>query len=66
MWIYLFQYNGEVFDISKNLKALVETQCNRRIKVLRAGGGGEYISKDFKSFYDDKGIQPEVASPNTP
>lgn len=44
IWIYSIQSNNEVFDIFKKLKVLVEKTSCRRIKVLRNGGGDEYVS----------------------
>jgi hypothetical protein len=34
-WIYFLRKKSEVFDIFKELKALVENQTEKQIKVLR-------------------------------
>lgn len=39
-----------VFEIFKIFKMLVENHSEKRIKVLRRGGGGEYMSKMFEKF----------------
>lgn len=47
-------------------KSLVENQSTKRIKVIRTDGGGEYTSKAFESFCDDKGMQHEGITSYTP
>ena len=34
-----------------------------KIKVLRADGGGEYVSATFKNFVKQKGIRHEISAP---
>ena len=31
-------------------KSMAETQFSSKLKTLRSDGGGEYISKEFKSY----------------
>ncbi|GAU48263.1 hypothetical protein TSUD_405090 [Trifolium subterraneum] len=66
MWIYLIQTKDEAFVVFKKFKALVENQSNRRIKILRTDGGGEYTSKNFESFCVENDIEHEVITPYTP
>ena len=40
-WIYLLKRKGEVLDVFKKFKNMVERQCGQKIKKLRSDGGGE-------------------------
>ena len=44
----------------KRFVAEVETQLERRVKILRTDRGHEYLSDMFKEFYEEKGIQREL------
>ncbi|RDY09651.1 hypothetical protein CR513_05943, partial [Mucuna pruriens] len=44
-------------------KCLVEKQNGKVIKVLRTDGGGEYVSNEFKEFYESEGLIHEVTPP---
>ena len=45
---------------------LVENQSEKRIKVLRTDGGGEYTSKMFEKFSVEHDIDHEVTAPYNP
>lgn len=66
MWVYLVKTKDEVLDVFKKFKVMVEKQCGRQIKVLRTDGGGEYNSRDFQQFCDQRGLLHEVTAPYTP
>ena len=59
LWIYVIRRKDEVFKIFKRFKILVENQSEKRIKVLRTDGGGEYTSKMFEKFYVEHGVDHE-------
>jgi transposase InsO family protein len=50
VWVYLLKSKGECLEKFKELKALVETQSEHKIKVFPSDNGREYISKEFKRF----------------
>ena len=56
----------EVFKIFKIIKMIVENQSEKKIQVLRTGGGGEYTSKMFDEFYVEHGIDHNLIAPYTP
>lgn len=66
VWVYLLKRKSEVFETFKRFKALVEKQSERKIKMLRSDGGGEYVSDDFREFCEAEGIVHEVTPPYTP
>src|ERR1043165_8044838 len=66
LWIYVIQRKDEVFEIFKRFKILVENQSEKRIKVLRIDGGGEYTSKMFEKLCVEHSVGHEVTAPYTP
>ena len=42
MWIYFVKYISETFECFKNVKALVESEKDSKIKCLRTDRGGEF------------------------
>src|ERR1051325_276383 len=45
---------------------MVKRQSGRKLKVMRTGGGGEYVSKYFDKLCEKEGIVHEVVPPYTP
>ncbi|CAJ2667154.1 unnamed protein product [Trifolium pratense] len=66
MWIHLMKSKDEVLQNFKSFKLLVEKQSEKKIKILRSDGGGEYTSNEFKTFCSENGIQHEIIAPYTP
>lgn len=56
----------EVFEIFKRFKMLVENHSEKKIKVQRTYGGGEYTSKMCEEFHAEHSIDHGVTSPYTP
>ena len=44
----------------------METQLNVKIKCLRSDNGGEYNSKEFRSYCQSKGIGRQFTIPYSP
>lgn len=65
-WIYFLKSKDEVFGSFQELKALVENQTGRHIRVLRTDNGGEFTSNDFNNFCRDTGIKMELIVPYNP
>jgi len=59
----LVKRKHEVLEAFRRFKCLVEKQSGKVIKVLRIDGGGEYMSNDFKHFYESKWLIHEVTPP---
>ena len=57
---------GEVFSVFEKFCARVERQADSRLKILRTDGGGEYKSREFSKFCEEKGIVHEVTALYTP
>jgi transposase InsO family protein len=45
---------------------MVENKLNTKIKALRTDRGREYLSEQFKTFYDENGIARQLTILYTP
>ena len=66
VWIYFLKNKSETFLKFKERKILVETQVGRKVKKLRTNNGLEFLSNDFNSFYQKKGIATHTTVRYTP
>ena len=53
-YVYLLSHRYEALDVFKHFVADVETQLERRIKILRTDRGREYLSDMFKEFCEER------------
>ena len=44
----------------------VEKEIDESQKYLRSDRGGKFISKEFNTFYNEKGIKRQMSAPRTP
>ena len=67
-WIYFLKSkeSDEVLDRFQEIRALVENQSRKRIKVLWSDNGGEYTSGGFVEFSSEAGIKREFTVPYKP
>jgi hypothetical protein len=59
----------EKSEVERHLKAFIaraELETGLTVKVLRSDGGGEYTSTRLATYLEDKGIQHELTTPDTP
>jgi len=47
-------------------KALVEKVTSRKVKALKSGNGGEYVSNELKNLCASEGIRRELIAPHNP
>lgn len=66
VWVYLLKTKGQTFEYFRQFKVWIEKQTEKKIKQLRADGGGEYISDEFQNFLKKEGIQWDPRAPYTP
>jgi transposase InsO family protein len=62
----MINQKSEVLEKFKDYVNLVENQTGSKVKGLRSDNGGEYMSKDFDQFCNDRGIQREPTIPYSP
>eukprot|EP00268_Persea_americana_P059265 TRINITY_DN7252_c0_g2_i3.p1 TRINITY_DN7252_c0_g2~~TRINITY_DN7252_c0_g2_i3.p1 ORF type:complete len:904 (-),score=94.40 TRINITY_DN7252_c0_g2_i3:300-3011(-) len=65
-WIYFLHAKSDVFSVFKVFLSYVENQFSTTIKILRSDSGGEYVSKEFQTFLQSKGIISQRSCPYTP
>ena len=63
--VYLISHKSDALDCFKRYTNLVENQLNVKIKTLRTDRGREYLSDQFKSICDEKGIARQLTIPYT-
>ncbi|KAL4366630.1 hypothetical protein GQ457_05G026360 [Hibiscus cannabinus] len=60
------QEKSKAFGAFTNFKALVENEAEKPIQALRIDRGGEYCSKEFSAFCENRGIRKELTAAYTP
>lgn len=63
---YIIKKKSDVFKTFTEFKALVETQTERKIKILRSDNGTEYFNDDFSQFCKKNGIIQQSSTRYTP
>ena len=56
----------EVFDKFKEFKSCTTNECGLLIGTLLSDNGGEYLSKEFESYLQSRGIHHELSAPYSP
>src|SRR4051812_5941774 len=56
----------QVLQKFKYYKSFMETQKNKKLKILRTDNGGEYVSEDFKNYCKESGIRLQYMAPDSP
>ena len=63
-WVRWLKLKSDALTEFKTLVVSLKAQCpSYAIAYLRSDGGGEFISKAFKTFLASEGIQSEVSAP---
>ena len=65
-YVYLMKHKSETFEKFKQLLSDVENHRNKKIKFLRFGRGGEYLSYEFGNHLKQCGIVSQLKPPGTP
>ena len=65
-WIYLMRPKDEVFSCFQNFHALVKTQFQVQVQVIRTDNGTEYVNNTFGAFLSEHGILHQTSCPDTP
>ena len=56
----------DAFQMFKWYLVRVEKETGKSLKCLRSDRGGEFKSKEFETFCNDKGIKRQTSTPRTP
>ena len=65
MWVYFLRYKSHVFECFRKFKPQAEKESGHCIKALHSDRGGEYLSNEFKAYYDDYAIQRQLTASYT-
>ena len=57
---------SQVPDLFIDFVTAVQTQYDRRVKILRSDRGGEYVNETLATFLQQKGIIHQTTAPMTP
>ncbi|WVZ04379.1 hypothetical protein V8G54_025185 [Vigna mungo] len=56
VWVSFMRQKNEVLGIFKHFKKQAKGEIERRIKLIRTDGGGEYTSREFEAFCQENGV----------
>lgn len=65
-WIELTATKKNLAEVIKARLNLLQTQKDKKIKVIRTDNGKEYVNEQLGSYLRDKGIKHEHSMPYTP
>ncbi|CAH9126355.1 unnamed protein product [Cuscuta epithymum] len=65
-WVFFIKEKSEVENVFKQFYAMVQTQFNTNIKMVRSDNGREYFSTNLNHFFAEKGIIHQSSCINTP
>jgi transposase InsO family protein len=65
-WVYFLKEKSETFFVFKKFKVFIENLSGECIKTLRSDRGGEFTSKEFINFCEQKGIRRFLTAPYSP
>ena len=66
VWVRFITHKSEVLKKFKALVQQLETATGKKLKTLRSDCGGEYVSKEFEEFLEEKGILHQKSVPYCP
>ena len=64
--VYFMKNKSEVFNKFKEFELCTTNECGLSIGTLRSDNGGEYLSKEFVSYLQSRGIHHELTAPYSP
>lgn len=65
-WIYFLTEKSAAFETFKKFKVMIEKEAECEIGCLGTDRGGEFTSKEFDSFCEEKGIKRHLTAAYTP
>jgi transposase InsO family protein len=65
-WVYFLEKKSVAFETFKKFKIMVEKAIGKKNRSLRSDRDGEYLSNQFKSYYENHEIHRFLTAPYTP
>ena len=66
LWVFPLARKSDAFGAFKNWIAHVENETDLKVKSARSDNGGEFLSKEFRRFLNERGIRPDLSVAYTP
>jgi transposase InsO family protein len=66
VWSYFLKHKFDIFAAFKKWKVMVETQTERKVKILRTDNGMEFCLNEFDEFCSNDGMVRHHTIPYTP
>ena len=66
MTVMFLKQKLDAFQMFKWYLARVEKETGKSLKCLRYDGGGEFTSREFEEFCNERGIKRQTSAPRTP
>ncbi|KAI0492295.1 hypothetical protein KFK09_026565 [Dendrobium nobile] len=66
IWLFPIMHKSDVTNTFIQFVTFIERQTNRKIKIIRSDGGGEFVNNHFQTFTKNAGIMHQTSCPYTP
>lgn len=66
IFVHIISLKSDAEDVIMKFILLHENQTGKKLKIFHSDGGGEFMSKKFKSFLDERGILKTTTATETP
>ena len=66
MTFMVLKKKSDAFQMFKWYLTKVEKEIGKILKCLRSDRGGEFTSKEFEIFCNNKGIKRQISTPRSP
>ncbi|KAJ0617795.1 putative RNA-directed DNA polymerase [Helianthus annuus] len=65
-WVYFKKNKAEVYEKFVMFYAMIQTQFQTQIQILRSDNGGEFVNTSMKQFFTTKGLIHQTSCAHTP
>jgi transposase InsO family protein len=65
-WVYFLKKKSKLFEPFKKFKVMVEKMMEKNIRSLRSDRDSEYMSNEFKLYYENHEIRRFLTAPYIP
>lgn len=65
MWVYIIKAKSQACSVFKKFKNMVENSSGHKVRTLRTNRGGEFLSVEFISLYEEWEIEMHLTTPYT-
>jgi transposase InsO family protein len=64
--MYFIKYKDKMLKAFQAFQAWAKNQMGHKIKTFQSDGGGEFMSKEFQTYLEQKKIERQTSMPRTP